>query len=384
MDDQSTTTTKTSSRAQHFDEQLMLKIKTLLGNGPLRFGPIKTEIRLDSKVEQKVYQQVLLDCSDEGLDETYTESQILRVVQHCRFNVGLAMSMLHNMHAPYWNTTAQELEHQILSHKLFVPLPNVSARAAQDVFYARPSRCCNTHSLSSSDVVSNLLYVMDSMYERHRDTKRSVGLIVNLKGWKKEAYHKSSHQLSERLINILLGRTAPVRLDVLIMVNRPKWFETMWNSKIKPRLAPEILAKIHIMPDEQGLSALLQPGCEPHLPNELEMGRINLDDLVHDFVAFRLFVEAETRERVTTGTDDWRHQATQRRLQEYRCGGQRTLQQLPSTLSSTSSTNDSVRSQKENSGNIGNENQTMNNDKPLSRKKNRIFSFLPRVKLTIG
>ena len=59
---------------------------------------------------------------------------------------------------------------------------------------------------------------------------------------------------------------------------------------------------------EEALSLFLRPGFERYLPDEFEHGQVVVDDLVQDFVAFRMFVEAETRERVPKSHN--RHGAT--------------------------------------------------------------------------
>jgi hypothetical protein len=42
----------------------------------------------------------------------------------------------------------------------------------------------------------------------------------------------------------------------------------------------------------------LKPGFEEYLPDESKLGQAKVDALVNDFIAFRMFLEAETRDRV--------------------------------------------------------------------------------------
>ena len=49
---------------------------------------------------------------------------------------------------------------------------------------------------------------------------------------------------------------------------------------------------------EEALDRFLSPGFEQGLPDEFRAGCACVDQLVSDFVAFRMFIEAETRERV--------------------------------------------------------------------------------------
>ena len=66
---------------------------------------------------------------------------------------------------------------------------------------------------------------------------------------------------------------------------------------MKNMLSAGFCKKVHII-HEDDLCHFLLPGFEQGLPDEFQMGSASVDELVSNFVAFRMFVEAETRERV--------------------------------------------------------------------------------------
>ena len=66
---------------------------------------------------------------------------------------------------------------------------------------------------------------------------------------------------------------------------------------MKKMLSPNFRKKVHMI-REEALDRFLLSGFEQGLPDEFRAGCACVDQLVSDFVAFRMFVEAETRERV--------------------------------------------------------------------------------------
>ena len=143
--------------------------------------------------------------------------------------------------------------------------------------------------------MASLVYAMDAVYERHRDMSRTMGLLVNMKGWTKDSFKL---EVFQEMMGVLQGRKAPFRIDLLIMVNRPKWFDSIWTTVVEPQLKPEFRKKVQMI-HEDSLNRLFKPGFEAYLPDDLKAGTASTDDLVNDFIAFRMFLEAETRERLS-------------------------------------------------------------------------------------
>ena len=61
---------------------------------------------------------------------------------------------------------------------------------------------------------------------------------------------------------------------------------------MKPMLSPAFSKKVHMIPEEK-LSIYLSPGFEAHLPNEFKCGQADVPSMVHDYIAFRKYVEGE-------------------------------------------------------------------------------------------
>ena len=267
------------------------KMVSLMGEGPAMFGPVQTEIKVGTKRNLDVFEQFKRTCNSSGLSNGYTNAQILRTLQFTGFNERQSVRLLKRMDSRYFNMTAQELEKQLMTKTIF-PLPGVASQAAQDFCYMRPSRFF-PNITSTSTLIANLTYVLDSIYERHRDPTRTVGLIANMNDWKMENF---SLDCTLKFMEVLQGNAGPNQVDLFLIVNPPTSFRNVWK-KLKPRLQPSFRERVCLI-SEYDLGTFLDSGYEEHLPSELSLGSANADELVRNFVCFRMFVEAETRERI--------------------------------------------------------------------------------------
>jgi len=90
-------------------------------------------------------------------------------------------------------------------------------------------------------------------------------------------------------MNMLQGKTLPVRVNLFLIVNPPTWFNKVW-SIMKGMLSEEFAKKVHMIPESQ-LSEHLATGYENFLPDDMATGQVCTHDLVRDFVQYRIFVE---------------------------------------------------------------------------------------------
>jgi hypothetical protein len=74
---------------------------------------------------------------------------------------------------------------------------------------------------------------MDHFYERHRDTTRKLGFIANMKDWTMDNF---SMDYCFQFMQALQGTKGPVKVDLFLIVNPPKWFDKVWNI-MKPMLS---------------------------------------------------------------------------------------------------------------------------------------------------
>lgn len=265
---------------------LVKKMALLLGERVLRFGPVCTEIQVPSAHKRRIFEYVKSQC----MAHTFTDAQILRSVQKTGYHPQRSLRLLKRTDRRYMNITAQELESQLTTKTLF-PLPGVYSDVVDDFFYMRPCRF-TPGATPISAIISNLVYVMDSIYERHRNTNRKIGFIANMNDWRMENF---SVDYCFQFMEVLQGRKGPNKVDMFLIVNPPVWFDSVWKIMQK-MLSPSFCKKVHII-QEHELDRFLLPGFEQGLPDELQQGCASANELVADFVAFRMFVEAETRER---------------------------------------------------------------------------------------
>lgn len=263
-----------------------------VGQGPMRFGPackgrsIQEDLRNCSSDHAQQFIRIKLACDfDAKLKKSYTDEQIFRVATYKDFSVSKTLSLLRKMDIRYMNTTCKQLEEQLRTQTLF-PLPRVQSETIESFFYLRPSRYQPSQTPTLT-ILANLIYVMDTLYERHRDYEHNkMGIIANMEDWTMGHFSVDDYF---QIMQALQGRLAPVHVDLFLIVNPPRWFGRVWHV-IKPMLSSGFRRKVHMIPEEK-LGRFLQPGFAKYLPDELKCGKAVVPDLVDDFITFRKHVE---------------------------------------------------------------------------------------------
>ena len=197
------------------DWNLVKKVANVLGDQVLRFGPVRTEMLVPSPGKRRIFDQIKRECRAMGLMRVFTDAQILRAVQTMGYSPKRSIRLLKRTDTRYINITAQDLEPQLMTKTLF-PLPGVYSPTVDDFFYMRPCRFTPGVTPTSA-IIGNLTYVMDSIYERHRDSSRKIGFIANMNDWKMENF---SMDYCFQFMEVLQGRKGPNKVDLFLIVNR--------------------------------------------------------------------------------------------------------------------------------------------------------------------
>ena len=268
-----------------------IELLASLGDGPMKFSPfcrekpIRKTLSTYEVAHIEKFVKVKMACENRGLDKRYTDEQILRVLIYKDFSVRKSMRLLKHMDARYVQSTVWQLEDQLRTKTLF-PLPQLQSDSIDDFFYMRPVRHIPSVTPTST-VIANLIYVMNSLYEKHRDYNYKIGFIANMNDWKMKHF---AHDYCLQFMLALQGHSAPVNVGLFLIVNPPSWFSKIWNI-MKPMLAPGFRKKVHMIPEEK-LGEFLQPGFSKYLPDEFKCGSARSASLVEDFITFRKHVEA--------------------------------------------------------------------------------------------
>lgn len=204
-------------------------------DGPNRFGPV---CRSGSVQEDLLkchvssmgnFTRLQQTCQNNGIHRHFTQEQIFQVAAYKNFSVGKAFRLLKKMDPRYMNTTIQQIESQLNTHTLFPLPPDLRAPAVDAFFYMRPARY---HPLETptSTIIANLIYVMNSIYQRHRDYENhKIGFIANMNDWTMEHF---SVDYCFQFMQGLQGRLAPVNVDMFLIVNRKLWSIAMETRTI--------------------------------------------------------------------------------------------------------------------------------------------------------
>ena len=278
-----------------FDEKKVHSTMTeVLGKGPMRFGSVRRPLDLKGRLllnARDLQAFIRLEVATERHDLQYkfTPEQIFRVALYHDFNVEKSVRLLKQMDDRYWNVSAEQLRAQLETQTLF-PLPSKLTskdKKIKSFFYMKPSRF-HPNETKTSGIIANLLYVMDSLDRYTEGTERNkIGFIANMADWKMENF---SMEYCLQFMEALQGKKGPVNVDLFLIVNPPNWFGKIWDV-LKPMLSTTFRRKVHMIPVSE-LKDFLVSGYEKYLPEELASGRVQVDDLVQDFIRYRSYVEA--------------------------------------------------------------------------------------------
>ena len=198
-----------------------LEVLAAVGQGPMRFGPVchSTSVQEDlmkcqNALAMERYIKLQLACEHEGLDKRYTDKQIFRVASYKEFRVSHALRLLKRMNVRFLNTTVRQLEDQLRTRTLF-PLPQLQSDTISSFFYMRPSRY-SPNVTPTPTIIANLIYVMDTLWERHRDYNHKIGFIANMNDWTMQHF---AVDYCFQFMQALQGRTAPVNVDLVSCIN---------------------------------------------------------------------------------------------------------------------------------------------------------------------
>ena len=273
------------------DKIKQLEIYASLGKGPVGFGPVSRSLTIQQSLKAcdntAAMEFVLLrvKCESAKLSKKFTNEQIFQVAAYKDFSVNKALKLLKNMDPRFINTTIRQIQDQLRTHTLF-PLQQIRSKHADSFFYMRPSRFF-PEDMPTPTIIANLIYVMDSLYERYRDyTNHKIGFIANMNDW---TMNNFCVDYCFAFMMALQGRSAPVNVDLFLIVNPPAWFGIVWKI-MKPMLHPAFRRRVKMIP-EKDLDRYLEPGFSKYLPNEFECGQADVSSLVEDFISFRKCVE---------------------------------------------------------------------------------------------
>lgn len=155
------------------------------------------------------------------------------------------------------------------------------------MLYMRPSRNDPTI-VPSKTVTDTLCFVLNTMLEKELPDRDGIGLIAYMNEWKLKFFKPED---SYRVLMILQGHVIPVKIKTFLIVNPPPWFDRVWKI-IKPMMSTNFRRRIRIIP-EQKLHLFLQDGFEQYLPDEMELGKANTDDMVADYNTYRQYLDEQ-------------------------------------------------------------------------------------------
>ena len=286
---------KRSSADRNVEQHLI----DMIGKSPVRnFGPVCQAPDLQKRITRLQVEHLDAYVKIKTAYEAYIAARrktvqplpddlILRAAVVHNFDEHRAVELLRRMETRFWTLTAKQLEAD-LKLEICVPLPHIKTKTCQDVLYFMPARFA-AKERSSSVVIGLMTYLMNAMYERYRDRRRKICIIINLQGWTFDQHFRLDVWL--QLMDLWQGRTAPFRISQILMVNVTADFERAWTT-IKTMGSSTFCDRIHFLEDESILSEhMSSPELSEHLPDDFRSGSVSMKSLVREFMVYRITLE---------------------------------------------------------------------------------------------
>mmetsp|Transcript_272 Transcript_272/g.389 ORF Transcript_272/g.389 Transcript_272/m.389 type:complete len:307 (+) Transcript_272:26-946(+) len=198
------------------------------------------------------------------------------------------------------------LKRQFSTRTIF-PLSGLKTRKDKmDVCYIQASRFDPNDSSSSSNygtrVVENLCYVLNDLSRTREQCKRGVAVIINMNRCEET---KLTFDLWMQVIMTLQGTLVPTTVNLVLMVDSPKWFQTqMWKTQTKPMLAESFVKRCRLIDGEELLTGdYLAGGCEAFLPTT-SGGWKEADEIVEDYQDLKAFQDRQRLEGIAVVPED--------------------------------------------------------------------------------
>jgi hypothetical protein len=200
------------------------------------------------------------------------------------FRESHAWAAMRNLKKRYVSLSAHSLEEQLLSKTLF-PVPGLKTMDGYEMFYMKPARYFPKETRTRA-IIENLNYVINTMLEREHPCTHGIGFVANMDDW---GWTNFEVKYCLQFMLTLQSFNVPVRVELFLIVNPPSWFGAIWKI-MRPMLAPSFRKKVKVVLRDK-LPKYLAPGFEEFLPDEMEGGQANTEDIVQDFITYRKYYE---------------------------------------------------------------------------------------------
>lgn len=173
--------------------------------------------------------------------------------------------------------------------KALFPLPGLKTKECDsEVLYLRPSRYF-PEEVDATTVIESLCYVLNDMSDTEEKCRNGVALISNMKGFAIENFNED-HWF--QFMMTLQGNLVPTRVNLVLIVNAPSWFQQNVWKKMKPALSSSFSKNVHMIKSDK-LSDYLMDGYREYLPTELPHGYRDTREIVEDYIDLKAFQDKQ-------------------------------------------------------------------------------------------
>lgn len=279
------------------DGALQEELRMRLGDGPLRFGPVRRIVSVAHETERLELSNKQISTLVEVIvgwqtrykkqaeKKRYTHEQMMRVVLFCKFNEKKAISMLYRSSPRYFNTSALDKGiSELLETKFFFPCPKLKTIEGHRVLYHKPSMVVKS---KVRHVVEYFMYILGNM--QMQEPGKEITLLANMEGYRIEHYRMD---VGRTILAACRGKMFPAKISKILIVDPPVFFPKIWKL-LQPLMPSSYASKFHFVKSEK-LSKFFPEGFEEDLPNDMKGGLEDTDELLSDYVKFRRNVDMRT------------------------------------------------------------------------------------------
>lgn len=137
------------------------------------------------------------------------------------------------------------------------------------------------------DFHAQLFYALGSMMEKESACVNGVAVIADFTDFSMANF---GVPFFHKMLAILQGRHAPIRVTNLIILNPPSWFGTIWKV-MKTMMSADFLDRVFRITFND-LGKVLLPGFENMMPNDVFLGKRNAQQVLEMWIQERKQVEA--------------------------------------------------------------------------------------------
>ncbi|CAJ1967847.1 unnamed protein product [Cylindrotheca closterium] len=227
----------------------------------------------------------------------FSKETIYRFAAFHKFHLAITKeALIENADNHHLNLEMKGFLHRQFSTRTVFPLSGLQTRKDKlDICYIQASRFPGPDNDNSGNhairVLQSLCYVLNDLSVTKEQCKKGVAVIINMKRCEEA---KFSMDFWTQLMLTLQGSLVPTTVNLVLLVDGPKWFHSkIWKTQTKPMLVESFAKKCRLIDGDALLTGEHLPeGCEAHLPNAAGGWKAS-SEIIEDYQDLKTFQDQQ-------------------------------------------------------------------------------------------